>query len=85
MWEPERTLELSFLITEASRAQAGALHRVTQHHTLAFPPAGRVVLRIRSMCALPSTPREPTLAATAGGVETTQRVLGAASTDVCVP
>lgn len=57
VWEPEGTLEPSFLITEGSEAQGRMVPCTGSHsyHTPAFPPAGRVVLKIRSMCALSST------------------------------
>ena len=84
--EPEGTVEPNFLITEGNRAQGRMVPCTGSHsyHTAAFPPAGRVVLRIRSTCALLSTASEPRPGAPAGRGEVHSEWSGAASTDVSV-
>lgn len=64
-WEPDGMLGPSFLITEGNRARGRTVPCAGSHsyHTPAFPLAGRAVLKIRSMCALPSTASKHTLGA----------------------
>lgn len=58
-------LEPSFLIIEGNRTQGKRVPCTGSHsyHTPAFPPARRVVLKIRSTWAFLSTAREPMLGA----------------------
>lgn len=79
-------LEPNFLITEGNGAQDRMVPCTGSHsyHTAAFPPAGRVVLRIRSTCALLSTASEPMPGAPARRGEDYPGCSGAASTDVSV-